>query len=208
MFKLSKHKSICTFKKSRKNVGGSTKHYPKHIHTVMRGGGRRVQVAKASTTTNWFQNTFLPYLTNECVHGSQHPEEIVAHMQAFWNTQYAHQPLTKKVAQRMLKEFVTENTQNTNYALYQYHTPMNWSSQTKTLVGGGAKQPACSSHTNYAAYNYDNYNRWRGNLGASVPVGASIPQNPFQRIYNWFNGRTTILNPGNNNPTVQNQVQY
>lgn len=204
MHKQSKLKKKRTYRKK-------TTHSALKFQT---GGGDEIPLIKSSTTTKWFHNTFLPYLTNECVHGSNRPEDIVAHMREFWDTHNVNEPLSKETARRMLKEFVANNTHNLDYKAYRYTTPTSWSKSKNqnALVGGGnpgsGKQLGCSINTNYAPYNYDNYDRWRGNAGASVPTGATIPQNPFQRIYNWFEGKTTILNPGNTNPTVQNQVNY
>lgn len=73
------------------------------------------------------------------------------------------------------------------------------------MIGGG---PQCLYDTNYTLYNRDNYDRWRGNMGSSTPFGSSVPQNTLSDMYNWFVGKTTILAPGNTNPTHQNQMQY
>ena len=73
---------------------------------------------------------------------------------------------------------------------------------------GGDASP-CAHDTNYAPYNYDSFNRWRGNSGDSVPVtGATVPMNPGQRFYNWFNGKSTLFTPTAFDSTSQHKVQY
>lgn len=85
--------------------------------------------------------------------------------------------------------------------------------QHRVQQGGGnpgtGQQLGCSMSTNYAPYNFDNYDQWRGNAGGSTALsGATIPQNPLQKMSNWVEGKTTIFNPGTKDPTVQNQVNY
>lgn len=168
---------------------------------------------KAATATRWFRNTFLPFLTNECVHSAHQPDEIIHHMQTFWNAHTRAHNLTPTDAKRLLREYASCNTDNTEYKVYRYNTPSRWSAPRSEapLVGGGAQtgqSMGCALSTNYTPHNYDAYDKWRGNAGGSIPTGATIPQNPFQRISNWFSGHTTVFNPGTQNPTVQNQVRY
>ena len=94
-----------------------------------------------------------------------------------------------------------------SYLKKKRRTSRNGSSSRRhrKLVGGG---DTCTSNLNYAPYNYDNYDRWRGNAGASVWTGATIPSNSIQDLKNWYEGKSTIFSPGKHDPTNQNQVQY
>ena len=115
----------------------------------------------------------------------------------------------------MLREFVTANKDMTSASSTDaLSVPLSWmmdrtrplsGDETSEMIGGG---PQCLYDTNYTIHNRDNYDRWRGNMGSSTPFGTSVPKNSLSDMYNWFVGKTTILAPGNANPTHQNQMQY
>lgn len=81
--------------------------------------------------------------------------------------------------------------------------------RTSTRSQKGGDPSPCVHDTNYAPYNYDSFNQWRGNRGDSVPVtGATVPMNVGQRLYRWFNGKSTLFTPTAFDSTSQHKVQY
>lgn len=181
---------------------------PTHPDTLQVGGGQ-------ATSASWFYTEFVPYMTSLCEF-SHHPTDVIPAMQTMWNTKYPEGKLSKRAATHMLREFVTANKDMTSASSTDaLSVPLSWMASyganvqsnkgTYDMIGGG---PQCLYDTNYTLHNRDNYDRWRGNMGSSTPFGSTVPQNTLSDMYNWFVGKTTILAPGNANPTHQNQMQY
>ena len=195
--------------------------YPKHVKQIMQSSPTFVdttsqQVGGGQTASaSWFYTTFVPYMTSLCEYSGD-PTHVIPTLQNMWNAQYPEAKLSKRVATHMLREFVTANKGMTiPSSVHTLSIPLNWitntsssqsSKHTYEMVGGAATN--CLYDTNYALHNRDNYDQWRGNMGTSTPFGTTVPKNTLSDVYNWFIGKTTIFNPGNANPTHQNQMQY
>lgn len=88
------------------------------------------------------------------------------------------------------------------------NTQRNTRRNTRRTRGQRGGASSCGYSNSYAPYKYDNYMRWRGNLGGSGPIGASVPQNPMQRLGNWFEGKSSLFTPSPFDATNQTQAQY
>ena len=178
--------------------------HPQHTqHTQQAGGGAE------QSALSWFYSQFVPYMTSTCT--PMHPNDTVPAMQQMWNAEHPHARLSKRVAKQMLNEFVTANQSTTNED--DVNVPLSWmngsvsNSSSYNMVGGSRSKP-CLYDTNYTVHQNDAFDRYRGNSGGSPPMGATVPQSSFRGLYDWFQGRSTLLAPTNTNAVHQNQVQY
>lgn len=185
---------------------------PAHAHSTpphqQSGGGN------LANTTSWFYTTFVPHMTRACLSLSTTDtlKDTLDEMQAMWNAEHPHAKLSKRAAKQMLREFVGANQNTTDAEADEDHVnvPLQWMntatpSSTYNMVGGASN---CLYDTNYTVHQNDVYDRYRGNTGGSPPMGATVPQDSFKGLYNWFHGRSTLFAPSTNNPMHQNQVNY
>lgn len=190
--------------------------YPAKVQAVMREAPPSSQPHQQSGggnhTTSWFYTAFVPHMTRACT--SLSATDTIGEMQEMWNAEHPNSKLSTRVARQMLREFVEANQNTTDDEADEgdVKVPFRWMSDTNIASGttynmvGGASN--CLYDTNYTVHKNDVYDRYRGNTGGSPPMGATVPQDSFKELYNWFHGRSTLFAPSANDPTHQNQVQY
>ena len=181
---------------------------PEHAHTT----APHQQLGGGNHATGWFYSTFVPHMTRACL--SLSATDTLDEMQEMWNAENPRARLSKRAARQMLREFVEANRSTTDAEADEdrVNVPLQWMSSTTrdstthNMVGGAPSN--CLYDTNYTVHHNDAYDRYRGNTGGSPPMGATVPQDSFKGLYNWFHGRSTLFAPSATNPMHQNQVDY